>query len=161
MMRNTTRRQITRYLSCIREAIYRDFVPHFLGCNKGRDFFLKQNTETAIELYKLKKDELAVVGDGGYAYIEKSSNNRFQIDTYSDKKKRSLIKPFLLCCLNGYIIDLYGPFTAKQNDVEIFEEILEKDKDLKKILEPKKTLMFLDRGIFLGFFYFYNNEIKN
>ena len=60
-----------------------------------------------------------------------------------------------------YIIDLYGPFTAKQNDVEIFEEILEKDKDLKKILEPKKTLMFLDRGIFLGFFYFYNNENKN
>ena len=59
-MRNTTRRQITRYLSCIREAIYRDFVPHFLGCNKGRDFFLKQNTETAIELYKLKKDSLNI-----------------------------------------------------------------------------------------------------
>ncbi|CAF1002629.1 unnamed protein product [Brachionus calyciflorus] len=33
---NTSQNQISSYLSQIREAIYKDFVPFFLGCNKER-----------------------------------------------------------------------------------------------------------------------------
>jgi hypothetical protein len=50
MKKNTTRRDICRYLNQIRLIIYNDFVPHFLGaCSRGRDFFLQQNTKTAKE----------------------------------------------------------------------------------------------------------------
>jgi hypothetical protein len=46
-------------------------------------------------------------------------------------------------------IDCYGPFQANQNDASIFEYILENDCELLSILEPKKTVLFLDRGNYL------------
>ena len=57
-----------------------------------------------------------------------------------------LIKPFIICCADGYIIDVYGPFKANQNDSKILDYILNTDKDLMKILQPNKTIIFLDRG---------------
>ena len=57
-----------------------------------------------------------------------------------------LFKPFIVCCADGYIIDCYGPFQANQNDAKIFDYILEIDQDLRNILLPKKTCVFLDRG---------------
>jgi hypothetical protein len=57
-----------------------------------------------------------------------------------------LVKPFIITCADGYFIDCYGPFQANQNDASIFEYILESDRDLLSILEPNKTVLFLDRG---------------
>ena len=148
MKKNTTRRDICRYLNQIRLIIYNDFVPHFLGaCSRGRDFFLQQNTTVAKELYNMKDDDLAAVCDGGYIYIEKSQNNTFQKATFSTQKKSNLIKPMALTCTNGYIIDMYGPFEGKWNDILAFREVL-KDRDLLDILIPKKTIIVVDRGDF-------------
>ncbi len=61
-----------------------------------------------------------------------------------------LAKPFIICCGDGYFIDCYGPFQVNQNDSTIFEYILENDSDLLQILEPNKTLIFLDRGNFIS-----------
>ena len=57
-----------------------------------------------------------------------------------------LIKPFIICCADGYIIDCYGAFQANQNDAKIFDYILRTDQDLLRILKPNKTFVFLDRG---------------
>lgn len=144
---NTTRRQINKYLTQIRKAIYRDFVPWFLGArSRSREFFLKHNNETTKELHNMSDDELAVVIDGTYARIEKSANNQFQYDSYSGQKLASLLKPFIICCTDGYFIDCYGPFRANMNDASILEYILETEKDLLEILQPNKTTLFLDRG---------------
>jgi hypothetical protein len=58
-----------------------------------------------------------------------------------------LIKPFIVCCTDGYIIDCYGPFQANQNDAKIFDYILQTDHELRNVLLPNKTYVFLDRGI--------------
>jgi hypothetical protein len=57
------------------------------------------------QLFNLKDDELAIVADGTYGRCEKSSNNDFQYKTYRSQKKDSLIKPFIVSCANGYIIE--------------------------------------------------------
>jgi hypothetical protein len=143
---NTSQNQISHYLCQIREAINKDFVPYFLGSKKNRDFFLKHNNVTTSELHSMKEDQLAVFVDGTYNRLEKSSNNDFQYKCWSMQKMDLLIKPFIICCADGYIIDCYGPFQANQNDAKILEYILETDQELLNVLIPKKTLIFLDRG---------------
>ena len=101
----------------------------------------------------MKQDELAIIADATYTRIEKSTNNDFQYRTWSSQKNHSLIKPFLLTCADGYIIDIYGPFSASLNDATIFDYILSTDIDLKPILLAGKTVVVLDRGNILGTFY--------
>jgi hypothetical protein len=148
MFKKTSNQQkISHYLSQIRNAIYNDFVPFFLGANKQREFYLQHNNSTVIELHQLKREDLAIFVDGTYSRIEKSSNNQFQYKSWSQQKQDLLIKPFIICCADGYFIECYGPFQANQNDAKILEYILETDNNLKKLLEPNKTFFFLDRGI--------------
>ena len=147
----TSQRQISHYLEQIRIAINNEFVPQFLGAKKPRDFYLKHNNKTTIELHELKEDELAIVVDGTYTRIEKSSNNKFQYNSYSKQKEDSLIKPFIICCADGYFIDCFGPFRANQNDAQILDYILKTDPDLKNILLEEKTTIFLDRGFEITF----------
>lgn len=122
----TSQQQISNYLKQIRIAMNESFVPQFLGIKQPREFFLKHNTPASIILYELKSDDLVVVVDATYTRIEKSANIKFQYKSYSQQKMDNLIKPFIICCADGYIIDCHGPFSANENDASIFEQILQK-----------------------------------
>ena len=144
---NTSQQQISHYLQQIRTAINIDFVPLFLGANKGKEFFLNHNTTSVKILHDFEQDQLAIVVDGTYTKIEKSSNNQFQYLSYSQQKLDNLVKPFIMCCADGYFIDCYGPFPATLNDANIFRYILNTDDDLKKLCDEKEKIMFfVDRG---------------
>lgn len=146
---NCTQNQMHYYLKQIRIAINKDFVPYFLGAkSRKREFFLQHNNITTKILHDLDDNTLAIVVDGTYTRIEKSRNNNFQYLTFSNYKYTNLIKPFLIVCSDGYIIDCYGPFASSNdsNDAAIFNYILETDKELKNILLPNKTLVIMDRG---------------
>ena len=144
---NTSQREISRYLEQIRKAINTDFVPLFLGAkSRDRNFFLSHNNIGVKTLYNMSHDDLAVIADATYTRIEKSTNNDFQYKTWSSQKNDSLMKPFLITCADGYIIDIYGPFSANLNDAAIFDYILSTDDHLLKILKPGKTVVVLDRG---------------
>ena len=128
----------------------KDIVHQFLGANKGRDFYLRHNTESVRILHDLTDETLAVIADGTYTRLEKSSNNEFQYVSYSLQKYDHLIKPFILCCADGYFIDCYGPFKATFNDADILKYILETDCHLKELVKPtEKIFFFLDRGKFI------------
>jgi hypothetical protein len=60
MFKNKTSQQkISHYLSQIRVAINKDFVPFYLGVeNRSREFFLEHNNITVTELYHMNKDDL-------------------------------------------------------------------------------------------------------
>jgi hypothetical protein len=146
-------RQICSYFSQARMAIYKDFTHRFRGVNKDILFYLQYNSPMTHRIHELAEDVLVLVADGTYCNIQKSADNDFQYRTYSDQKKSSLFKPFIICCADGYLIDCYGPFDACKNDASILEYIIEQDKELKKILLPEKTLFFIDRGyLHLNFF---------
>ena len=72
-----------------------------------------------------------------------------QYKSWSGQKKDSLIKPFLISCADGYG---YGPFAANENDSRILDKILRTDNDLIQIFQPKKTFIFLDRGLLIWLF---------
>ena len=78
----------------------------------------------------MEDDELAVIVDGTYTKLEKSANNDFQYQSYSMQKQYNLLKPFIVCCADGYFIDCYGPFEATSNDAKILRYILENDESL-------------------------------
>jgi len=142
----SSQQQISYYLSSIRIAINKDFVKYYLGCEKKRDFFLRHNNISTVKLHQLNNEELAIFADATYCRIEKSADNLFQYNTWSQQKLDLLIKPFIICCSDGYIIDVYGPYNANKNDASIFDHILETDNNLRNILLPYKTICFLDRG---------------
>ena len=147
---NTSQQRISEYLSSIRNAIYKDFTPYFIGAkSKSRGFFIEQNTETAKTLFRLKDEDLAVVIDGTHTQIGKSANNEVQYNSYGEKKKGVHIKPYIVCCTNGYIIDCYFPFQANLNDAMILKKILDSDYKLRELLIEEKSLLLLDRGNFL------------
>ena len=139
--------EISHYLSTIRKSIYSDFVPLFLGSSRPREFFIKHNNVSVITLHNLDQGDLVLIADGTYLKCEKSRNNNFQYLSYSAQKKCSLIKPFIICCPDGYIVDVYGPYGGKFNDTKIFDHIFQNDKHLKALMQPSdKTYLFLDRG---------------
>ena len=148
MFKNTTsQQQISHYLKQIRLAIHKDFVPFFLGArSRNREYYLQCNNITTNLLFDLKKNDLAIFADATYTRLEKSANNEFQYRCWSQQKLDLLVKPFLICCADGYIIDCYGPFQANLNDAKIFEYILKTDIDLLQLLLPNQTYTFLDRG---------------
>lgn len=145
--KNTSQQQISHYLAQIRTAINRDFVPFWLGAKKTRDFYVKHNNQSVNELHNLTKNDLVLIADGTYLKIEKSHNNDVQYLTYSGQKKTSLIKPFLITCADGWIVDIWGPYGGKFNDQQIIEHIFDTDQDLQNIMKPYSSLhLFLDRG---------------
>jgi hypothetical protein len=146
-----TQSGISLLLNQIRTAIYKDFVPYYLGTGRGKQFFLQHNNLLAKIIYQMADDELVIFVDGTYSRIEKSANNTMQYSSFSAQKGNHLAKPFIMCCADGYIIDCYGPFKANLNDATIMEYIMENDPDLPTILEPKKTLVIMDRGFFFNF----------
>jgi hypothetical protein len=143
---NKSQNQISHYLAQIRVAINKDFVPFFLGSTKKREFYLSHNNITTTILHDLNKNDLAIIVDSTYTRLEKSANNQFQYSCWSQQKMDLLIKPFIICCADGFIIDCYGPFQANLNDAKIFEYILETDMALSSLLKPHKTVILLDRG---------------
>ena len=106
--KNITQRCISRYLDQIRLAIYKDFVPFYLGADRERNFFLRYNTVMTQNIFGLENDILVFVADGTSCRIQKSNNNEFQYKTYSVQKNDSLFKPFIICGADGYIVDCYG-----------------------------------------------------
>ena len=143
-----SQRDVSRYCQQIRESLMNNFVKNNLGASSlNRDDFLNNNTDIVKRLFfdNSDSDQLAIIADGTYCYIQKSSNNDFQRKTYSCQKKRHLIKPFVICTTNGYIVDIYGSYGASANDASILQHVLNTDTDLVSLLKPNDVVL-LDRG---------------
>ena len=83
-------------------------------------------------------NQFVIVCDGTYCYCQKSSNNKVQRKTYSCQKKRHLVKIFVICTSDGYIVDIFGPYAASDNDATILRDIIHK--------EILKNLQFLKKN---------------
>jgi hypothetical protein len=151
---NTNKQRISDYLSQIRVAINKGFVPFYLDSkNRNRGFFIKHSTQQTQELFQLKEDDLCLIADGSYTRIEKSNNNAFQYNTWSEQKKHSLMKPFIVSCADGY----KKTSAANKNDATILKYIFTTDEYFRKHFIPNKSYLFLDRGF--NDFYFDTGKI--
>ena len=143
---DATQQDISRWLDQIRRIIANDFTPLFLGINQKREFFIGHNSISSKVLHNLKDDELAVVLDATYITIEQSKNNKFQYETWSSYKGKHLIKPFIACCSDGWIINVYSNFLAIDNEAKIIKNVIRNHSDIRELFTRNKTYLFVDRG---------------
>ena len=62
---DTTQRQVSRYLEQMRNCIYNDFVPYFLGIsNRSREYFLSHQTPTCRIIFDFDNQKLVICADG-------------------------------------------------------------------------------------------------
>lgn len=136
---------IKKCITAVRKELSHKLVDHKLGLKNITRQMLKENMTTFTrELFTENNNNIATLWDGTYIYIQKSSNNRFQRKTWSVQKTRSLVKPFVACCPNGYILDIYGPYPANMNDSEIIKQVFTTDKYID--LFEKNDVFIVDRG---------------
>ena len=138
--------KISNYCNQSRTSLIKDFVPIYLGAKHlKREDWLLNNNKTVETLFKLSKLQFVFICDGTYCYCQKSFNNAIQRLLYSVQKSRHLVKPFIICAANGYIIDVYGPYPATLNDAQILDDILKNDKDFKSLIQVD-DIAIVDRG---------------
>lgn len=79
-------------------------------------------------------------------FIQSSSNYLFQKQTYSLQKLDNLVKPFLIVCCDGYIIDCWGPYKATVNDATITSNDLRNKEGYLRTFFRNEDIFILDRG---------------
>lgn len=141
---------ISRCMRRCRQVLMRNFVPRFLGCqNISRETVLTQHSRPlATQLFTSSDNNVVLVADGTYIYIEKSGDYLFQRRSFSLHKGRPLLKPMVVVTTTGYILDVFGPYFAdgKNNDASIFRSLLATDSaSLRSWLRPSDVLV-VDRG---------------
>lgn len=96
-----------------REILVQDDVPQHLGLEhitRLREEIISRNSYLADHLFEnpeepIENRNLIVIADGTYLNTQKSSNYGFQKQTYLLHKYHNLIKPFLIVCCDGYIVN--------------------------------------------------------
>lgn len=140
---------LTRMLGKARDLLFEYFVPHHLGTNHiNRQQIIQRNLLLPNELFGYDDNgnqKPVFVLDGTYIYVQKSSNYLYQKKTYSLHKYQNLVKPFLIVCSDGYIIDVLGPYPATTSDADIINKEFASGSYLREYFLPGDAFI-LDRG---------------
>lgn len=124
---NVARNSGFKYICKARIALQADFVPKNLGFEAmSREMLLQSITNTANALYlDSNKDQVVLIADGTYVYVNKTKNFLKQKEFYSGHKFRHLFKPMVLVTTNGRFVEVFGPYKAIDNDATILKQIFE------------------------------------
>ncbi|RVE44543.1 hypothetical protein evm_010809 [Chilo suppressalis] len=144
------RRTLETLMDVAREILTQDFTTNHLGIGHiRREQIITKNSIIAEGLFgnpelPPEQKNAIVIADGTYIYTQKSSNYLFQKETYSLHKYRNLVKPLLIVCCDGYILDVFGPYAATTNDATIMNSILDNEALVQYFNE--NDVFILDRG---------------
>ncbi|CAF1497265.1 unnamed protein product [Rotaria magnacalcarata] len=150
MFHMCNKRVISKIIHQTTNALIKDFAPAYIGfAHISRESVLKSHqTELASALFTDDNQQVVVVMDGTYLFIQKSMYNELQRRTYSTHKHRHLIKPMIVTTTNGYILSVLGPFFGdyRNNDAKIIQHcLLNNEQDILKWLKDD-DIIILDRG---------------
>ncbi|XP_053393255.1 uncharacterized protein LOC123531130 [Mercenaria mercenaria] len=141
---------VRRAIRTVRQALMRSFVPLYLGLESiTRNTIISQHTRPlAKHLFGAEEDEMILVLDGTYIYIQKSGNFKFQRRSYSIHKGRPLVKPMVVVTTTGYFVTIVGPFFAdsKNNDAAILNHMLRSNTEDIRNFVKEKDIFVVDRG---------------
>lgn len=101
---------IQRRCDFVRDVLKRMIVPRFINFDMSRSDLVSHKSKTSSILFDDDCPTSAhVILDGTYIYIEKSTNQRFQKDTFNAHKMRNYIKIMMgvltveYCSLSGHL----------------------------------------------------------
>lgn len=107
LFRLESKRIVSRIVHEVAEALLKDFVPYHLDfLHIDRETVLNHHqTSIASQLMTDHDDQVIIVMDGTYLFVQKSSNNKFQRRSFSMHKYRNLIKPMITTAtVSAYLI---------------------------------------------------------
>lgn len=137
---------LERKLAIARQCLTNNFVPRHLGINHmSREELVSRNLSIPVHVFGGDQETAIFVFDGTYLYVQTSSNFLFQRITYSLHKFRNLVKPFLIVCTDGYIVDVTGPYAATTSDATIMRSLMQDNSDWHWFLRTNDVFI-LDRG---------------
>lgn len=98
IFRLSNKRLVAHIMQQVRQQLSNSFVHKYLGFNHKtrKDILTHHQTSIANKLLTTSSDQVCIVVDGTYLYIEKPSNNLLQRRTYSMHKHRNLLKPMIV-----------------------------------------------------------------
>ncbi|KAH9636739.1 hypothetical protein HF086_007637 [Spodoptera exigua] len=129
-----------------------DFVPLHLGFNHltvqdvaSRNKIIPEGLFGNPDLPPDVKPAI-VICDATYVFVQSSSNYLFQKQTYSLQKLDNLVKPFLIVCCDGHIVECLGPYKATLNDATITSLNLINEGSCIRSFFRRGDIFLLDRG---------------
>ncbi|XP_021965136.1 uncharacterized protein LOC110860413 [Folsomia candida] len=150
--------RISDVLRSVTASLVKRFVPHFLGYSPTHitreEIALKHTSPFVRTLINLPPENICLVFDATYLYLEKSSSFKLQRQTYSNHKLRNLCKPMVVTTDTGYILAADGPYYGdnNNNDGRILKSMLTpspglptEEYSLLSFLRPRDKAT-LDRG---------------
>ena len=144
-----TKSSIRRAVSTVRQAFMCCFVPLYLGIQAHtREEIISQHTRPLAQSLFGASNNLILVLDGTYIYINKSNNFAFQRRTYSLHKGRPLVKPMVVVTTTGHFVAIVGPYLAdhKNNDAAILNHMLKSNIDNIREFLQEGDILVVDRG---------------
>lgn len=141
-------RSVRRIMKKVRDCLQNEFVPQHLGFDHiTRNEVIERNLTIPKRLFGNEENTKAIIiCDGTYAYIQKNSNFLFQRLSYSLHKLKNLLKPFLIVCTDGYIVEVLGPYAATTSDATIMSRIINNEESPFNCFFQENDVMILDRG---------------
>jgi hypothetical protein len=116
------KRVVSRIIHEVTEALLKDFVPYHLGFQHIDRKTILQHHQISIasQLMADQDDQVIVVMDGTYLYVQKSSNNKFQRRSFSMHKHRHLIKPMITTATVSITYSYFECITSLEKLLERF-----------------------------------------
>ncbi|CAF3330735.1 unnamed protein product [Rotaria socialis] len=105
------KRSVSYTIHSARLTLMKNFTHHYIGLQHvDRQTVIDHHqTSIASELFTTTPDQLCILMDGTYIYIQKSSYYEMQRRTYSLHKHRHLVKPMMITPSN-FILNSTRPF---------------------------------------------------
>ncbi|CAL8083599.1 unnamed protein product [Orchesella dallaii] len=142
------KRRISDAITSVTSALEEHFVPKYLGHPHITREDIKAHTPDLVnELYKIDEDNIALILDGTYIYIQKSQDHQTQCQTFSMHKHRNLVKAMMVVLPDGYIVEAEAMYksNAKNNDASILRHMFEDPEGIRSFVKTGDHLI-LDRG---------------
>ena len=108
-----SKRTISGIIHEAAKALSKDLVPYNLRFQHiERNTVLRYHqTSVALQLMTGRDNQLIIVLDSTYLYLQKSSNNEFQHRSFSMQKHRNLIKPMIITAtVNAFVTIIWKIF---------------------------------------------------
>ena len=139
-------------MKIVRECLTEHFVPMHLGLTHTNVQNMASRNRTIPEglfgdssMASDVKPAIAIC-DGTYVYVQSSSNYKYQKQIYSLHKYTNLVKPFLITCCDGYILECVGPYEATKNDSTIMSDLFRNESGPMRTFFRQGDVFILDRG---------------
>lgn len=149
---NMPRTTLERNMNKARAIMTEQLVPLYLGLNHMTiQEVAARNTTIPEGLYgnstmSIETKPAITICDATYVYVQSSSNYLFQKETYSLHKYANLVKPFMIVCCDGHILDCIGPYKAITNDATIMSNEFSRLNGDMRAFFRERDIFLLDRG---------------